>query len=119
MERSVGILKPSIAMEERMRTRIQLYRFIKSIKDQRIIISVADDIGNNTSVIQIQDRAEIHLLDFQFFDLRADIVLKLCYVGQPFLVRLVGMKIAVQKIFCNILWIWGLSCTAIITVLDC
>ncbi len=101
-----------------MGIRIELYRFIKGIEYQGIIISVTDDIGYDTSVIKIQDRTEIYLLNLQFLDLWADIILKFCYIRQPLFIRLICMKITAQKIFRYVLRILCLSCTAVITVLD-
>ena len=113
MEGSVGILKSSVIMEQRMRAGIGLYRPIKGLENQWIIISVTYGIGNNATVIEVKDRAEIDLVYLDSL-----IPFELCYIGQPFLVRFVRMEVAVKKVFSYILRILCLPRATVIIVLD-
>ena len=96
-----------------MSTRVGFYCPIKGLENQWVVIPVTDHIGNNATVIEVEDRAEIDLVYFNSL-----IPFQLCYVGQPFLVWLIRMKFAVKIILCNILRIFSLSCAAVVIVLD-
>ena len=113
MEGTVGVLKTSVTMKERMRIGIGLYGSVEGLEYQWIVIPVAYHISDNATVIEVEDRAEINLV---YLD--ALIPFELCYIGQPFFVRLVRMEVAVKKIFSNILRILCPPCTAMVIVLD-
>ena len=49
------VLKPTVAMEQRMCIRIRLYRLVKSCIYKRIIVAVSDPVRNDPPVIQIKD----------------------------------------------------------------
>ena len=51
MEDSVGILKSSVAMEQRMCAGISPYSTVKGFKNQRVVIPVTNLISNNASII--------------------------------------------------------------------
>ena len=85
----------------------------KCIKHQRIVIGVSDYVAYNPSVIQIQDGAEIDLLD-----LNANIVLEFSNIGQPFLVGFICLEFPIQQIVCQIIWILALSGTAAVVVFN-
>ena len=84
------ILKPSVAMEQRMCIRICLHSPVEGFINKRIIVSFTDSVGNNTSVTEIQDGAEVYfvyvstLIPFEFCDIRT-----------PFLVWPVSVKLSV------------------------
>ena len=87
MEGVIGVLKSSVAMKDGMCIGIFFDRLPECIKDKRIIIMVADHIGDDASVIQIQYGAEI-----EFVDDRSFIPFELCYICEPDIIRSVCMK---------------------------
>ena len=46
------------------------------------------------------------------------IPLELSHIGKPFFVRFRSIKLAIQKVFCKILWVFRLPCTAMIGVFN-
>ena len=100
MEGTVSVLKSSVTVKERAGAGIGFHGSIKSLENQRIVIPVTYDIGNNTTVIEIKDRAEIDLVYLNAF-----VPFELCYIGQPFLVWLVRVEVSVKEILCYVLWI--------------
>ena len=113
MEGSVGVLKASVAMKQRMSVRIGFYGSIKGFENQRIVIPITYHIGNNATVIEIQDRTEIDLMHLYTL-----IPFEFCYIGKPFLIRLARMEAAVKKILRYVLRILCMPCAAVIVVLD-
>ena len=53
VEGTVGVLEPSVAVEQGMRVRRSLHSLIKSLENQRIIVTLAEYIGHNTPVTKI------------------------------------------------------------------
>ena len=51
IEGSVGVLKASVTVKQRMCIRIGRNRCVQSIKNQSIIVAVADNKRNNPSVV--------------------------------------------------------------------
>lgn len=76
-------------MEHRMCIRIPPDGQIKCLEYQRIIVTVADNIRDDSSVIQIQDRTKIDLMFFSIY-----VILELCNICQPFLVRRLRFKVS-------------------------
>ena len=113
MESAVGVLEASVAVEQGMGIRVGLHRLVKGLEYQRIIITVSYHISHDPPVIQVQNGAEVDLVDCN-----ALIPLELSHIGQPLLVGLVRMKLAVQDILRSKLGILGGSGTAMIAVLD-
>ena len=113
MEGAIGILKAPITMKQRMSVRIGFYGPVKGLKNQRVVIPVTYDMGNNTPIIEIQDCTEINLVYLETL-----IPFELCYIGQPFLIRLVRMEVSVKEVFGYVLWILCPSCAAVVIVLD-
>ena len=72
MKHLVGILKSSVTVEDRMSVRIQLDSFIKRGKYKMIVIAVTDLVCYDTSIIKVENRTQIQLLDD-----RTDIVFEL------------------------------------------
>ena len=62
-------------MEHGMCIRILLDGQIKCLEYQRIIVTVADNIRDDSSVIQIQDRTKIDLMFFSIY-----VILELCNI---------------------------------------
>ena len=62
VEYPAGVLKASVAMEQRMGIRIGLNSLIKGLVNEWIIVSFAENIGHNTPVTEIQDGAQIELM---------------------------------------------------------
>ncbi len=59
MEGTVGVLKSSVTVKERMHIGVSLYCTVKSFENKRIVISVAHDIGNDATVIEVEYGAKI------------------------------------------------------------
>ena len=93
--------------------RVRFYSGIQGVEYKRIIIAVTNDKCNNSTVIQIQDGTQIHLVYSNTF-----IPLKLCHIRQPLLIRHTGMELTIQPVLCNVLWVGSLPCAAVILVLD-
>ena len=87
-KRAAGVLEPSVAMEQRMRIRILPNRFVEGFENQRIVVVLAELVGHNAPVAQIQKGAQIELVD-----LVSLVPLKFCHVGEPLLVWLCGGKL--------------------------
>ena len=100
-------------MEDGVGIRICFHCLVKGLKNKRIIITVTNNEGNNATVIQIQNGAQIDFVDISSF-----VPFELRHIGQPLLVGCLGMEITVQYILCNILRVLGPSCTAVVAVLD-
>ena len=93
MEGAVGILKTTIAMEQRVGIRIRLYSTVKGLENQWVVIAITYDISNKATVIEIQDCTEIY-----FVYLNTLIPFELRNVGKPFLVGLVRIELAVKEV---------------------
>ena len=50
---TVGVLEPSVAVEQRMRALRSLHSLIKSLENQRIIVTLAEYIGHDAPVTKI------------------------------------------------------------------
>ena len=61
VEGTVGVLKPSVAVEQRMRVRIGFHSLIKGLENQRIVIAFAEHIGHDAPVAEVEDGAQIEL----------------------------------------------------------
>lgn len=59
-----------------MRAWINRYGCIQSVKYQRVVIVIPDDISYDVAVIQIQNNAQVYLVNF-----RINVVFKLCYIS--------------------------------------
>ena len=113
MEGTVGVLKPSVTMKERMGAGIGFHSPVKGPENQRIVIPVTYDIGDNTTVIEVEDGTEKDLVH-----LNALIPSKLRDIGRPFLIWLVRMEVAAKNILSYILRILCPPRAAVVTVLD-
>ncbi len=87
---SAGVLEPSVAMEQRMNVWIGFHSLVKGFVDKRVIIALTEYIGHDTPVTQVEDGAEIKLMHGN-----ALIPFELGHIRQPFLIRLVRIKLAV------------------------
>ncbi len=65
--------------------------------DQGSVVGVPDDKGDDPSVTQIQDGAQVELAHGI-----SRIVVKLRHIGEPLFVGAVGVKLAVQYILCQL-----------------
>ena len=113
MKRAAGILKASVTMEKRVRAGIGFYGPIKGLKNQRIVIAVTDRIGDDTTIIKIQNSAEIDLVYFNAF-----IPLEFRYICEPLFVWPVRIEFTVKKILGYILRVLCPPGTAVVVVLD-
>ena len=114
VERPVRVLEATVAVEQGMRMGVGCCCFVKGPEHQRIVVSFAYHIGDNTPVIQVQNSAEIQLVY-----LHALIPLKLCHICEPFLIGLVCVELAIQQVFGYVLRIAGTPGTTVTGILDC
>ena len=113
MKGPVRVLEASVAVKQRMSTRICLCRLVKGFIHQRIVISVTNDIGNDAAVIEVKNGAEIDLMH------RDPLVpFEFRHIGEPLFVGLLCTKLTVQQVFGQILRILGPSGAAVIAVFD-
>lgn len=87
---SACILESPVTVKHWMCPRILCHCLVKGLECQGNIIAHTYPIGDDASVIEVQNRAEIY-----FVDLYALIPLELCNVCKPFPVWLVCMELAV------------------------
>ena len=113
VEGAVSVLEAAVAVKQGVCIRIGGNGAVKSFKYQRVIVAVAYHKGYNTPVVQIQNGAQINLVDSYPF-----VPLELGNIGEPFRVWLWCMKISIQHIFSNMLRILGVSGTAVVLVLN-
>ena len=111
VEGTVGILKPSVTVEEGMRVRIGFYSLIKGLENQRIIVALTEHIGHDTPVAKVENGAQI-----EFVHLSSLIPLEFCYIGKPLLVWLLCIKLPVQKVLSKILWVLRMSGAATVVI---
>ena len=114
MEGVAGVLEASVTVEEWVRVRICRNGQIKGVKYERFVIPVSNHIGNNASVAQIQNRAQIQLVFFF-----SAIPLELRYVGQPFLVRLFCIEVTCKNVLCQILRAFCTAGAAVVGIFHC
>ena len=112
MKCPIRVLKTSVTVEQWMRVRIQLNRFVEGFVNQRVIVAFPDDISDDTSVAKIENGTEVELVYFDTL-----IPFELSHVGKPLLVGLVGTELAVEQVLCDILRILRPSGAAVIAVL--
>ena len=62
MEYPVRVLKASVAVKQGMRVRIGLNRLVEGFENQRIAVALAELIGYNTPVTEIQNGTQIELV---------------------------------------------------------
>ena len=89
------------------------HSLFKGLKNQCVIVPVTNDEGHDTSVKEIQYRAEI-----KFVDLKANIVLEFRHISQPLCIRPIRIELPLQNILCQILRLRSLPCIAMAAVLD-
>lgn len=113
VESAVGVLEPSVAVEQRMRVRIGFHSLVKGLENQRIIIAFAEHVGHNAPVTKVEDGAQIELVGFVSI-----IPLEFGHIGEPLLIGLCGIKLPVQKVFGKILRVLRSPRAAMVVVLD-
>ena len=87
-----------------------MYRLVKGLEYQRVVIAVPNHIGHNAPVIEIQDGTQVDLMN-----LDALIPLELGHVGEPLLVGFVRIE---QDVLRYVLRILGGPGTTVVAVLD-
>ena len=55
MKGSVGVLKPSVTMEQGMGVRIGLNSLVEGSVNERVIVAFAEHIGHNSPVTKVTD----------------------------------------------------------------
>ena len=95
VEGSAGVLESTVAVEHRVCIRIFQNSFIKRVKNQLVVISVTNNIADDSPVTQVENRTQIELVDNWTF-----IPLELRYIGQPLFVGMPRPEFPVQTILC-------------------
>ena len=113
VEGTVGVLEPSVTMEQRMRVRIGFHSLIKGLENQRIVIAFAEHIGHDAPIAKVEDGAQI-----EFLYLHTLKPLEFGHIGEPLLIGLCGIKLPVQKVLGKILRILRSPRAAMVVVLD-
>lgn len=113
MKRPVCILEPSVAVEQRVSSRIGSYSLVEGVKNQSVVVGITDNERHDSPVEEVQNGTEIELMLLSF-----NVILELCYISQPLLVWLGRMEFPIQNICCQILWIGSLTCAAVAAVLN-
>ena len=75
-------------MKQWVSIRFKFYSCVKGVQDQRIIIAISDSECDDPSVVEIQNGTQVHLVD-----LDANVILEFCYIGKPFLIWSICMKV--------------------------
>ena len=81
---------------------------IQRLMDQRTVVGVPEDEGNDPPVAMVQDGVYV-----EFMRTWAQIIFELCCIRQPLLVGLFCVELAVQHVFRQILRIGGSPGTAV------
>ena len=110
MEGSAGVLESTVAVEQRVCIRIFQNSFIKRVKIQLVVISVTNNIADDSPVTQIENLTQIELVDNWTF-----IPLELRYIGQPLFVGMPRPEFPVQKILRCYLWVRSIFGTALLS----
>ena len=113
VECAVCVLKSAVTVEQRVRIRVFCHCLLECIEHQGIVIAVTNHIRDNPAVIQVENRAQVELVDFNTL-----IPLEFCYICKPLGIGLGCIKIPVQDVLCQVLWISSVACTAVATVLN-
>ena len=109
----VGILEPSVAMEQGVRVWIGFHGIFKGFVNQWIVIAFAEHIGHDAPVAKVEDGAQIELLYLHTLK-----PLEFGHIGEPLLIGLCGIKLPVQKVFGKILRGLRSPRAAMVVVLD-
>mgnify|MGYP004547096413 CR=1 FL=1 len=112
VEGSAGVLESTVAVEQRVCIRIFQNSFIKRVKNQLVVISVTNNIADDSPVTQIENRTQIELVDNWTF-----IPLELRYIGQPLFVGMPRPEFPVQTILCCYLRVRSISGTTLFSEL--
>ena len=112
VEGSAGVLESTVAVEQRVCIRIFQNSFIKRVKNQLVVISVTNNIADDSPVTQIENRTQIELVDNWTF-----IPLELRYIGQPLFVGMPRPEFPVQTILCCYLQVRSISGTTLLSEL--
>lgn len=91
---------------------IRLHSFVKGFVNLRIVIVLAQHMGYNTPVTEIQNSAQIESVHLNTF-----IPFEFCHIGELFLVWPLRMELVAQQVLRKILRALGSSGTASIVVL--
>ena len=112
VEGSAGVLESTVAVEQRVCIRIFQNSFIKRVKKQLVVISVTNNIADDSPVTQIENRTQIELVDNWTF-----IPLELRYIGQSLFVGMPRPEFPVQTILCCYLRVRSISGTTLFSEL--
>ena len=98
MEHPGGVLEPPVTVEQGMSVRVGREGLIQRLIDQRAVIGVPEDKGDDPPVAQVQYGAEV-----KFMDRWPHIIFELCHISQPLFIGLFCAKLTVQHVFSQIL----------------
>ncbi len=113
MENSTGVLEPTITVKEWMSVWLNGHSGVKGVKYELIVVAVPNSVGDNSSVIDVQNGAEIELVNFG-----PDMVFELRYVCKPFCIGRVGVELAAKVVLRHIFRRRRAAGTAVLSELD-
>ena len=113
VEGTVGVLEPSVAVEQRMRVRIGLHSLVEGFENQWVIVVFAEYVGHDAPVTEIQNGAQVELVD-----LASLIPLEFCHISEPFFIWCFGSELPIKYVFSYILRVCSLSCASVVRILD-
>ncbi len=100
VEHPSGVLKAPVAVEERMCIWVGGQGLVQRLMDQGAVVGIPEDKGNDPPVTKVQDGAEVELMHAW-----THIIFELRHIRQPLFVGLIRIKLAVQHIFRQTLWV--------------
>lgn len=110
VEGSAGVLESSITVEQWVCIRIFQDSLIQRIENEFVVVSVPNNVADDSPVTQIKNRTQIELVDNWTF-----IPLELCYIGQPLFVGMPCPEFPMQKILCCHLRVRSISGTTLLS----
>ena len=110
VEGSAGVLESSVTVEQRVCIRIFQDSLIQRIENEFVVVSVLNNVADDSSVTQIKDRTQIELVDDWAF-----VPLEFRHIRQPLFVWTTCPEFSVQKILCCHLWVRSISGTTLLS----
>lgn len=110
---SVGVLKTTVTVEQWMYIRIGFHCSLECVKHNRIVVVVTNNIRNDTSVVQIEDGAQIDFVNYYTL-----VPFELCNIGKLLHIWSWCMEITTEYILCHILRIGCITGTAVVAILN-
>lgn len=110
VEGSAGVLESSVTVEQRVCIQIFQNSLIQHIENEFVIVSVPNNVADDSPITQIKNCTQIELVDNWTV-----VPLELCYIGQPLFVGMPRPEFPVQKILCCHLRVRSIFGTALLS----